>query len=438
MTKQIVNDLIEKSKQENLELDWILNDLFENEELKERYINVIRRSTIIWEIANKVLKKIWSKESCKIMAIWDIKLFNKNEKKWLKIVKKSLNSIKPEKLIWYDLKSQWSLKLRESLYNYTNRYYELSNFDKQIIIDNIVPTYWATDWFVWVIDSIKTLNKDKKINFIYHEASFLANIEIANSFLWKENLVKVDKYKKDSFFFEADQLEELIQKRKIKKTFVNIYYITPVWNPTGSMVDIQKLNDFMAKALEITPNCVFVFDSVYIWLLKMNKSKWLFENIFNDTKIINKIIFTESLSKTLWMTGNRIWWIWTLNNEFASEIKKNITLKKAWFSKILNEFSINLLSDTNKLYKFEQWVFDFWNLQRMSFTNYIKENYSKYFNFSASSQIVDREWIYVFLKLRDNYNFNEVFVQTWIIWVWIELSDWKYIRYAIANVDYFS
>jgi hypothetical protein len=39
------------------------------------------------------------------------------------------------------------------------------------------------------------------------------------------------------------------------------------------MVDIKQLNDFMIKAINLTPNCIFVLDTVYIGLLEKNKSK---------------------------------------------------------------------------------------------------------------------------------------------------------------------
>jgi len=46
-------------------------------------------------------------------------------------------------------------------------------------------------------------------------------------------------------------------------------------------------------------NAVFIFDNVYVGLLKEDESKSMFREIFADSKINQKIIFCESLSKTL-------------------------------------------------------------------------------------------------------------------------------------------
>lgn len=436
MIEQITKDLVNLSKENKYNLNDILENLFNNDELKQKYLNNIRRSTIIGKIANDVLSKIWVKENCKIMAIWDIKLFKKHDKTWNKLVKNSLKSIDVNNLKWYDLSSSWSEKLRNSLYDYMSNYYDFSTFEKKQISDLIIPSYWWTDWFVSIIDTLRLLNKQKKVNFIYHEASFMANVQVAESFFWDESLVKIDKESKSNFFFTKEQIENLY-KKQIKKSQINIFYITPIWNPTWYCLNDREFIKVIEKISELDKKAIFIFDTVYVWLLKEEKSKKMFKKIFDNLDILNQIIFTESLSKTLWMTWIRIWWIWTLNEFYLNEIKKNIILKKAGYSKILNEFTINLLSNSKKLHHFEQEIYEFWNKQRINFVDYIKQNHKKYFDFTSSSKILNREWIYVFLKLKTDFSFNEVFVNTWIIWVWMELSDWKYIRYAFGNVDYF-
>ncbi len=435
MFTKIINELSSKFIQQKMSRKDLLIELFNNQELKNKY-NDIRRSTIVWQLANEILLKNWMDDNCKVMAIGDIKYFWKVEKDWEELVKNSLNSINVSNLSWYDLSWQWTLNLREILFNYMSYYYDLKSLNGNKIINSIIPTYGGTDWFVSILDTFKTIFPNKNIKFIYPEASFLANVKIAESFLWENNLIKVNKPKPNNFFFSQEQIDSLY-KSSLNTNDINIYYVTPVGNPTWHKIDSISFIDIIAKIASIDKNAIFIFDNVYIWILKQKISNWMFKEIFANNDILNKIIFTESLSKTLWATGLRLGWLWTYNEYFSLELKKNIILKKAGFSKILNEFIINLLSDSSKIINFQNEVHEFWSYQRKSFFKYIKHSYSKFFDFELSPEVLDREGIYVLLKVKGSNIIEEIFAETGIIWVWINLSDWLYIRYAFWNVNYF-
>jgi hypothetical protein len=69
MHENIINEITNKFQGKTPEFEDILNELFENKELKEKYSNENRRSTIIGELANKILIELNIDKSCKIMAI---------------------------------------------------------------------------------------------------------------------------------------------------------------------------------------------------------------------------------------------------------------------------------------------------------------------------------------------------------------------------------
>ncbi len=434
MFKKIINELSEKFIEQKMSRNDLLIELFNNQELRHKY-NEIRRSTIIWQIANEIFKISWTNYSCKVMAIGDIKYFWEIEKNWEDIVKNSLSSINVSNLSWYDLSWQWTIELRKVLFDYMNHYYDLSSLDNHKIIDSIIPTYGWTDWFVSILDTLKHIYPNKNLKFIYPEASFLANVKIAESALWDSNMIKINKPSSDNFFFSFEQIEDLYNNLSLDN--INIFYITPVGNPTWSKIHSKDFVEILKKISSKDSNAIFIFDSVYVWLLKKEISTEMFKKILNDSELMNKIIFTESLSKTFWTTGLRFGWLWTYNNIISAELKKNIILKKAGFSKILNEFVIHLLSDFSKIAEFQNKVYNFWSFQRKSFFELIKKDYSNFFDFKLSPEVFDREGIYILLKVNPWYTIEEVFAETWIIWVWINLSDWLYIRYAFWNVNYY-
>lgn len=431
MFENLINEILTSANNESIWLKEMLKQLFANEDLKSKYVNEIRRSTIIWQIANEALLRIWSKDSCKILAIWDIKYFWELEEKWNSLVSKSLWQINPANLSSYDLTSQWSSELRTKLKDYMWLYYNLENFDYDII-DNIIPFYWWTDAFVTILDSIKSLHQNQKINFIFPEASFMANVKIAESILWEQSLIKINKISWNNFFFELSQLKKI----GLWIDDINIYYITTVGNPTGQKLLNENFYEIL-DYLSTNENNIVILDNVYVWLLQNSVSTAMFDRVFSNYKILEKIIFVESLSKTLWTTWIRIGWSWSVNEKYIWEIKKNTILKKAWFSKILNEFSLNLLWDLEEIKLFQNEVYDFWSWERLKFLDFIKNNYSHFFDFESSSRVNPREGIYVFLKVKTWFSIEEIFAETWIIWVWINLSDWLYIRYAFGNVNYY-
>ena len=433
MFNHIINNLSLEAKAKDMSLKNILFSLFENKELKDKYLNEIRRSTIIWQIANDVLKEIWIKDPCKIMAIWDVEYFWEMKTEWEKLVKRSLSDLDVSDLSGYDLSGQWTPELRNALFGYMNSYYDLSKQNKQEITDSIIPTYGWTDGFVSIMDTLKLIYSDRKINFIYPEASFMANVKIAESYFWESNLIKLDKPDKDDFFFSETQIKALYENNDT----INIFYLTTVGNPTWSKIDKDDFISVMKKIISIDSEAIFILDNVYVGILEHDNSVNMFEEVFNDNELLKRIIFTESLSKTLGTTWLRLGWIWTLNKEYSGELKKNIILKKAWFSKILNGFIINLLKNREEVMDFQNKVYSFWSSQRLKFMDYINENYPHFYVFESSPNVIEREWIYILLKVKEWYRTEEVFAETWIIGVWVRLSDWLYIRYAFWNVNYF-
>ncbi|NDK08679.1 aminotransferase class I/II-fold pyridoxal phosphate-dependent enzyme, partial [Candidatus Gracilibacteria bacterium] len=238
----------------------------------------------------------------------------------------------------------------------------------------------------------------------------------------------------NNFFITNSQIDSI--KEELKDN-TNIYYFTAVGNPTGEKIKYNDLYDVMKYIISIDQNAIFILDNVYVGLLKKESSKNMFKDIFDNKDVFERTIFCESLSKTLGTTGIRLAWIWTVNKELSLMLKKNIILKKAGYSKILDQLVCNLLGNREEIIKFQELEFEFISNQRLRFMDYIKSNYSHFFDFESSSSIEDREGIYVLLKIKPGYNYISIFAQTQIIGVGMSLSDGDYIRYSFGNTNYF-
>lgn len=73
-----------------------------------------------------------------------------------------------------------------------------------------------------ILDTIKSMYPNKKIQLIYPEASFMANVKIAESMLGTENTIRICKPSSDNFFFTPRETLEYSDDT------IHIYYITSV------------------------------------------------------------------------------------------------------------------------------------------------------------------------------------------------------------------
>jgi hypothetical protein len=55
----------------------------------------------------------------------------------------------------------------------------------------------------------------------------------------------------------------------------------------------------MKYIIKLDKNSIFILDNVYVGLLRKQISSNMFERIFKDREVFERIIFCESLSKTL-------------------------------------------------------------------------------------------------------------------------------------------
>jgi hypothetical protein len=78
---------------------------------------------------------------------------------------------------------------------------------KSNVIENIVPSYGSTDALIVIFDTIKLNFGDKKINFIYPEASYPATISGAYTFDF--NMLPIKKPTKHNFFITKKQIDNL-------------------------------------------------------------------------------------------------------------------------------------------------------------------------------------------------------------------------------------
>lgn len=93
MHDHIIQELVERFSGTSPTRKDILRELFQNQELREKFVNEIRRSTVIGQLTNETLQKLGNTDFCKILAIGDVAYFGELKEIWENLVNKALQKI---------------------------------------------------------------------------------------------------------------------------------------------------------------------------------------------------------------------------------------------------------------------------------------------------------------------------------------------------------
>lgn len=124
MHDHIIRELVEKFSGTSITRKDVLRGLFQNEELKQKFVNEIRRSTVIGQLTNEILQQLGNTDSCKILAIGDVAYFGELKEIWANLVSEAIQKIDVQNLSGYDMTGQGSDELRNALQNYMKLYYD--------------------------------------------------------------------------------------------------------------------------------------------------------------------------------------------------------------------------------------------------------------------------------------------------------------------------
>lgn len=409
----------------------LLTALFSDRDLAASFSNEIRRYTAIGKIANTILERASEDARCLVLAIGDVAYFWEHRATWENILRDALSSIAPSALSWYDLTGQGSVDLRSAIRSYMSKNYSV---DPAILppTTSIIPSYWGTDSFATLLGALKDIFSGHTLTLVAPEASFLSHLQIARTILGETSVHMIPKKRQSDFFFGPETVRSYYEEKSDPERR-HLWYITPVWNPTGSRLEWENMQLVIEEIFMRDPRAICIFDPVYLGLIDAENIRAFSEIVLNSVHR-ESFIFTESLSKTLGMTGIRIGWSWTYNADFAESIRKYTTLMKAWHSRLHDAFTVKLL-DHEGILAFQQSISLIWSDLRKNFLIYMKHQYAYFFDFSMSPHFHERDGLYILLKLQKGYTAQELFSETGIIGVSLSLSDGDYVRYSFGCVS---
>eukprot|EP01119_Soliformovum_irregulare_P015344 TRINITY_DN4308_c0_g1_i1.p1 TRINITY_DN4308_c0_g1~~TRINITY_DN4308_c0_g1_i1.p1 ORF type:complete len:493 (+),score=113.78 TRINITY_DN4308_c0_g1_i1:27-1505(+) len=216
------------------------------------------------------------------------------------------------------------------------------------------------------------------------------------------------------------------------------WYITPVGNPSGTASDGDQLKKTCDAILHHNPNSIIILDSVYARTMLPEDSRQLFKKIVSDDKLMDRIVWVESFSKSHGLCRERLGMYFSTNEKLFTKLHTaNITYSAG--PGVLKDYQFRSLGEsTEEDKKGVASVHEFWRQERKGLYNFLMSRHSDLFDADQKHiqpHDMDRPCtLYVLLKTREKVKAQDVFVATGALGVDTPLLSGHHIRFSVGQL----
>ncbi len=248
---------------------------------------------------------------------------------------------------------------------------------------------------------------------------------------------------KNLLHLSPEKVREVYMNRKPDSKFVahdDVWYITPVGNPSGTAALPAQLAQTCAEIVRINPKAKIVLDCVYLRTLPEADARELMAGIISNSVVLDRVVFIESFSKTDGWCGERVGAIFT-SNDVLFKIIQNIIMMTSAGNGRFKDAIIQAL--TNKTPEQMQAMLDLhksWRSERVGLYNRLIKSgeFTDLFD-SDQTHITDNQLnmplgLYLLLKLKPGVKFKDVLSRTGCNGSECKLGDDNYIRFALGTL----
>lgn len=143
----------------------------------------------------------------------------------------------------------------------------------------------------------------------------------------------IETRQRDLLHLTADQVEKYYaqksRRRYSPKKTSDIWYITPVGNPTGTAMSPSQLAEVCGAIAEKGNNPAIILDSVYVRTMRAARARALMEPVLRSGAVMDMTLFVESLSKSHGITGQRVGMLFGKNKPLYDAVQKTIITSTA-------------------------------------------------------------------------------------------------------------
>jgi len=225
----------------------------------------------------------------------------------------------------------------------------------------------------------------------------------------------------------------------LSPTLNESWYITPIGNPSGTKMTKDQLSNTLESIIHHNPNAIIILDTVYARTLTEEDAKELFSGIVNSKKLMNRIIFLDSFSKSHGLCNERLGIYFSVNEDIFTDIHTaNITYSAG--PGVIKDFQFKVLGNMPK--ELNKGISDlhwFWGSERKGLVKYLTQDKFKHLFEKEQVHIRDEDLdrpctLYISLKTKEGIKAQQVFETTGALGVDTKFKSGHYIRFSVGTL----
>lgn len=351
----------------------------------------------------------------------------------------------------YDVAAKGSEMARRALIHYFDDYYGFSKVSG--LKEQLVKNTCLTNGGMNAIDHIttglvrRTVAAGKQHVSIQPDNSFGTWFAIAGMrSLAPHRLHTIPVKQKNLLHILLEDVEDFyaMHPHEHEENINHTWYITPVGNPSGTVIDPNQLANVCDAIVDNDPESVIVLDCVYIRTLPQEKARELMEGVIQNPSVRERVIFIESFSKTHGICGERVGAYFSANDELFTAVQNVTMILTAGMSKQVDALAYALATASSEQNAVIKQLHEFWALERNGLYNFlIKSNEFKDLFDEDQSHITPNDiensaGLYIFLRLKPGVNFRQVLLRTGCLGVETPMGPKEnpdiYIRFSVGKL----
>jgi len=215
------------------------------------------------------------------------------------------------------------------------------------------------------------------------------------------------------------------------------WYITPVGNPSGTKMDGKQLADVCETILKFSPKAIIILDTVYVRTLSRSDARQLLSSVVKDSKILQRIIFLESFSKSHGLCRERLAIYFSSNPQLFTQLHTaNIGFSAGPSEhKDFQFLALGDMSEHDKLGVED--LHEFWKDERKGLFNFMMTKGDLFEPQQPHVRTEDLDnplGLYILLKAKKGINAQDVLINSGTLGVDTPLASGHYIRFSVGTL----
>lgn len=235
-----------------------------------------------------------------------------------------------------------------------------------------------------------------------------------------------------------EDVERFYDKNPPTDKYSDTWYITPVGNPSGTIIDPHHLEEVCEAIVERNPDAVIMLDCVYVHFLEDEKAAALLRGVISNPKVFDRVVLLESFSKHHGICRERLSYFTAPNKEIYDYVQNAVMSDSAGAPMSLNGLAMALAQATPEEEEGFRKLHKFWALERKGLYYYLMQ-FPQFFEDDqphiTEDNLNNPSNLYLFPKLKPDVNSKEVFLATKCLGVETEMNSGRYIRFAVGTIS---